>query len=82
MVQQRYTALGPPAQAAAFFESIRPAYEQLARAKLNCRPFSAEYHALSVPLCALEASAVFFTRQRYFYSSVAGDAATPPDRSR
>ena len=80
MVRQRYTALGPPEQAAAFFETLRPMYEQLAQARLRCRPFSAEFHALSVPCCALEATAVFFTRQRYFYSAVAGDATTPPPR--
>ena len=69
MVKMRYVGLG---NAVDDFEKLTPLVKELERMKLKCRPFGADYHALSVALDAINTTAYHFTRRPHFYSNLSG----------
>lgn len=71
MVQRTYTNSMP--DAAAFFESLRPARAAIQAQQHRFRPFGAHYNMLAVVIAGMDAAAEFFTRKRAFYAI--GDTA-------
>lgn len=62
-------------------EALRPMVSQLREMQRHCRPFGSDYHALALPMAALDEAAERLTGRRGFFGAqndTVGPIMPPP----
>jgi len=70
MVRVSYPGLGAPPAAVSTFERFKPYVTALRAMQQDCRPDSADFLALDIPIHGIGTTAFHFTRRPYFYDDL------------